>query len=855
MNVGDIFVQAQLNNSAFNSNVRSTIKNSENAFSKGFSKIGGMIATVFSVAVVTSFGKKCLDVASETQSAWVGLNSIISGQGRSFSQAQAFINDYISDGLIPLNNAVTAYKNLASRGYDDSQIQSTLTSLKDAAAFGRQASYSYGDAIQSATEGLKNENSILVDNAGVTKNVAKMWDDYAKSVGKTTAQLTQQEKITAEVNGIIQETKFQVGDATRYADTFAGRAATLSATFTRLKTAIGETIMPIANLFVPIIQIAMEKLIAFFNVTKQVMSALGLKMVNPINNTASSYNALGKSALAAADNTVKASKEIKKANSVMGYDELNILSKTSKSSGGTSGSSSGGGQSTQSVGNLMSDAQTEDTISPKAQKIAKGISSAITVVKNAFTSASNIIKKNWKTITGIIVGGAVTIGTAMLGIKIAQFIGSMQTLMTTISSAGGILKVLGVTLGGISAPILAIVATIALLAGGFAYLYTTSETFRTSVNNIIMSFVTSLTPAIQFISSTVIPDLINGFNSFMVIMQPVVNFVQGVLYDAWTKILQPGLEYISGTVIPTLTKTFENLWNNVLVPFGTFISSVLEPVVKILTEAFQILWDKVLLPLSDFLFGVFSKAFESIAEIVNVTVIPFVNKAITVFSWLWKNVLEPIVQFLWETLKPKFEIVCNSIGEIFGGLKKVFGGVLDFITGVFTGNWQKAWNGIKDIFGGVWDTLGAIIKTPLNLILDGVEGLINGIIKGFNTIKKSLNKLSFDIPDWVPEIGGETWGFNFKMSDEVSLPRLGNGGWVEPNKPRPVIVGDNKREGEIISPESKIYDQTYKAAIDAQNKTPQRIIIELHLKYPDGRTMIEEINETQIKDGKITLLT
>lgn len=194
----------------------------------------------------------------------MGLSSILNGQKKSFGEANRFIQDYISDGLVPLNNAVTAYKNLAARGYSTEQIEKTMTALKDAAAFGRQASYSYGDAISTATEGLKNENSILVDNAGVTKNVAKMWEDYAKSIGTTTNALTQQQKIEAEVNGIMEETKWQTGDAAKYATTFAGRVAKLSATFTSLKTEIGNVIIPILNLFIPAIQTALDALLKFW---------------------------------------------------------------------------------------------------------------------------------------------------------------------------------------------------------------------------------------------------------------------------------------------------------------------------------------------------------------------------------------------------------------------------------------------------------------------------------------------------------------------------------------------------------------------------------------------------------------
>ncbi len=76
-----------------------------------------------------------------------------------------------------------------------------------------------------ATEGIKNENSILVDNAGVTKNVAKMWEDYAKKIGVTTTSLTQAQKVQAEYEGIMAETAMQAGDLEKLSGTLAGSQA------------------------------------------------------------------------------------------------------------------------------------------------------------------------------------------------------------------------------------------------------------------------------------------------------------------------------------------------------------------------------------------------------------------------------------------------------------------------------------------------------------------------------------------------------------------------------------------------------------------------------------------------------
>ncbi len=129
-------------------------------------------------------------------------------------------------------------------------------------------------------------------------------------------------------------------------------------------------------------------------------------------------------------------------------------------------------------------------------------------------------------------------------------------------------------------------------------------------------------------------------------------------------------------------------------------------------------------------------------------------------------------------------VFLGTIKDIFGGIKRIFGGIIDFITGIFTGNWKKAWEGLKNILKGVADTFVAIVKAPIN----GIISLVNGAISGLNKIK---------IPDWVPGVGGK--GINIPK-----IPMLAQGGYVRANQPQLAIIGDNKHEGEIIAPESKI---------------------------------------------------
>ncbi len=185
-----------------------------------------------------------------------------------------------------------------------------------------------------------------------------------------------------------------------------------------------------------------------------------------------------------------------------------------------------------------------------------------------------------------------------------------------------------------------------------------------------------------------------------------------------------------------------------------------------------------------------SKAFDFLAT----TIIPAVGKAAEKFfpqigrvlSKAW-NVVKPILGFL----KGTFEVVFPAIGQllgtwyttvsdVIGHVLGAFEGIIDFVTGVFTGNWQLAWDGITGVFGNIFGGIVGIGK-----------GVINGVISVINIGIRGINKLAnIEAPDWIPLIGGKKFGFSIP-----EIPMLAKGGIVQ--KATVAMTGEAGKEAVI----------------------------------------------------------
>lgn len=208
-------------------------------------------ATASAVAAV-GFFVSAIKQAEAYQGSLRGLGSIARYAGEDIGAAMQKASELSADGLLTVQDAATALKNLLSRGFSLDEATRMINAFKDSAAFGRQASLSLSEAVKTATEGIKNENSILVDNAGVTKNVSVMWKEYAAAQGISVDKLTIAQKRQAELNGVLREAEGVAGNAALASAGLTGKVAALGKAAQDFKVQLGQALMPAAEMFVDV---------------------------------------------------------------------------------------------------------------------------------------------------------------------------------------------------------------------------------------------------------------------------------------------------------------------------------------------------------------------------------------------------------------------------------------------------------------------------------------------------------------------------------------------------------------------------------------------------------------------------
>lgn len=219
-----------------------------------------------------------------------------------------------------------------------------------------------------------------------------------------------------------------------------------------------------------------------------------------------------------------------------------------------------------------------------------------------------------------------------------------------------------------------------------------------------------------------------GFDNIVSIGQSVIGVFQQIV-NFGTQTVKPMFEQVFGWVSTTLLPGLLNAFNAIAPQIGPLVTNIGTAVMNVAT--------------------LIGNAIQTILPVIENIVMVLVNVVATVAP--------PIIAAVSQ--------IFANISNVVMSLQGVFDGLIQFITGAFTGNWASAWEGVKSIFGNAFSALVELCKVPINAVI----GVINGAIRGINSIVGG----GVTIPDWLPGGGGT---FSLHLNE---IPMLAKGGFTD----------------------------------------------------------------------------
>lgn len=833
--VGEIGLNLVLNKQGFSKSlnaVQEQANSVSNNMKSSLKKLGSAVVAAFSVAAIKQFGQQCIESAAEVNAANSQFEQTfgsMESQAKSAIQSVAKESGILKTRLQGVGTSIYAFAKTTGMDSADAlnMMQEALQVTADSAAYYDRSLEDTAESLKSFLKGnFENDAALGLSCTETTRNAAAN-----KLYGKSFVELSESQKQLTLLEMVKDANKLSgaLGQASRESDGWENVTGNLKESWNQLLAVIGKPILQVATNIVQKLSSAIAKLTEYAKGAINALSKLfnwdGDDTANSISAAASSAENLTDEAESGSNSLESVTESAEKAkNSVAGFDKLNVITKSDSGGSDTSASSTSASNGTSVANTVVKDTNSGVSGAFKnlyeksgfkgfVDNVQKGINkvdwSAIgknceSIFKNSVPIAQNYLTQVQKVgksafgAVGSFVGGVVQVSGKRL-----------QTL------TGGVAKWLDKDKNKIN-------GFITTIGDNFSKGYDNLSTFFEKGFDVIGQSVDRVRPQME----NAISNLLSGFTDFggavgtifsegfslateslvkwidndgatigeffdniQLQMADVMNFVGGVFSDIGNFLLgwwdgEGGSEIFQNVcdMFLNIGTTLMNVYNDWIMPAWNFIVGV-----------FQSAWTDCLKPIFEQLWTVFGKVCDCIATI-------------------WNNWLSPLVNFISDTLGPVFntvlrniqsifETVFRVIGDVVGGILKSFGGLIDFITGVFSGNWEKAWNGIKDFFGGIWDGIWGIIKGFVNLIIDGINLLLTGI---YTVVAAIVNTIG-GIADAIGSIFGQEWGWSMP-NEPVLIPHLATGGLVK--APTLAVVGDNAGANsgnpEVIAPLSKL---------------------------------------------------
>ena len=694
-------------------------------------------------------------------------------------------------------------------------------------------------------------------------------DQYAlnNGFGKTTAKMTEQEKVMLRYQYVTSALSNATGDFVKTQDSWANQTRILTLRFQQLKASLGKGFIA---LFTPILRgfnsllAGLQKLADGFASFVQMLT--GSDISSSMGSISADIAGIGDDAGGAADNVSgigdaakKTAKDIEK--SLAGFDQINKLTEPtddSSSSGSGTDSTSGIG-SVDLVPNVSgSTANVSSAISDMADKVKKALEPLKAISFDNLVSSLDNLKRAVQPLTEKLFSGLewayynvlVPLASWYIEDLIPTYINTLADafeLLNTVldvfnpvfeSAWDNFFKPIAEWTGGIVVDAINSIGDAFLLVAGYLKEHETdvkdwTDLYITPFFKTITDFIMELYDLIKNVIGFVIDLLGPSFDEIVAIISgaisAIIKIVTGVL-----DILKGVIEFLNGIFTGDIDKCMQGI----------------KDIIKGCLEA---IW------------GIIKVIVSLIVNLVKGTVDIVINLLKDIFTVIG-NILSSIKSVFDKVLMAIF----NAVISVIDGIKDALWNIVDFVGDTFSSAWSNVWNGIINAFDNIFGGIVDIAKGPINMVIGLINGMLDGLESGINWIVRRVNALSFDVPDWVPVIGGDHFGFDLPEVGFGSIPYLAEGGYVKPNTPQLAMIGDNKHQGEVVAPEDKLIDMAQKAAAMASSaellaeaisilKQILKILETLDLDIQlDGKSLkkyvVDKINEHTKQTGKCEII-
>ncbi len=311
---------------------------------------------------------------------------------------------------------------------------------------------------------------------------------------------------------------------------------------------------------------------------------------------------------------------------------------------------------------------------------------------------------------------------------------------------------------------------------------------------------------------------------FTTVMGQIGVALEWVWYNLLTPFAAWTVETFAPAVADTLSGAFSHL-STVLTPVGqhfTGLWEAMQPVVAYIGDS--VLWALEQMQLC---FGELSRVVSEKGDRISAT---FANLAEAVKA-AWA-MIQPAFDMWKQNWSQMSQLAGNAAGFVIDALHAMS----EFLAGVFTSDWGRAWQGICQY-----------VKGSVNTVIGFLNAMLSCAVTAINGIVTALNKLSFTVPDWVPGLGGQTMGFGLKTVTAPQIPYLAKGAVLPANKPFLAMVGDQRHGTNVEAPLSTIQEAV---ALVMQDQT-QAILAGFDASVGVQREILEAVLGIRIGDDVI----